>query len=512
MTSWSWFARGTLQTRGFTLGEFSVCLFLCLFDARGASLPAATSKTAASPVLTRRDGEVANKSGKVSLELSPHANMHLTGTTNKTDQLPNTNSTIHLKKDYVMLAHHVECSAEYAIRTAANSVEECARACMAEVGCVVFSFHGRHNGCRISMCGDAYARQATGQGCGKSDGKVLTVKSGCGTGSAPGSKLYAITETSRLLQRAQRGTGAPIAPYQMLRSNAACGKYYKTAVSAGDAGDCAVACSKAAGCWAFSFSHGDCRLSACLDSKAKNAEGECGASNTGSGIVGLSTQCAVEDSADANMYLILQLSVLAKDAGCIGQYKRIQGVSSVDQCRKKCISHSECKVFSYGPMNGCRLSSCLNETVKGPCDWTVESSKSSAGFANHEKNNMTLDDAKARCLELGQDTCRAITCYQNNTECSVRSSGTTTHGLLDETTHIPAAACYQALVQGQGHQCGASDQSVFSWEGQCFLGSSPGDYVYDIPTKLVKINRPMSGNKASLQQMRNQSWKHPIRK
>mmetsp|Transcript_129540 Transcript_129540/g.242342 ORF Transcript_129540/g.242342 Transcript_129540/m.242342 type:complete len:542 (+) Transcript_129540:59-1684(+) len=498
---------------GLTLGVLSGCLLLGLLGTTGSGLPAETNNAAGSPVLIRREAEAAVNSDRVALELSPSGIMQQRAKTNITDHLPKSNMKNHLAKAYyTVIAPDAECTAEYFVRTQGTTPESCAQECMVEPGCGIFSFRGGHNGCRISMCGNLYARKRTGVGCGKSDGKVLSVKSGCGTGSSPGSSLYAVTASSRLMQRVEKGRSKPIAPYQMLQRNSECGKHYQTAVAA-DAGECAVMCSKAAGCWAFSFSDrdGDCRLSACLYSKAVNAEGECGAS-PGSGRLGLSTQCAVEESANASMYLILQMNVIAKDAGCIGQYKHMQGVSSVYECRRWCIAHESCRIFSYGTTNGCRISACSNASVNGPCDWTVQQSKSAAGFANGENTNMTLADAKARCLQLGKNTCRAITCYPNDKECSVRHSGTAREGLLDETTHVPAAACYEAAVQGVGHQCGASDESVFASEGQCFLGASPGDYVYDIPTKMVRTQtraRKRVAPDAHVQ--RNTSYKHPLR-
>mmetsp|Transcript_103429 Transcript_103429/g.179495 ORF Transcript_103429/g.179495 Transcript_103429/m.179495 type:complete len:723 (-) Transcript_103429:56-2224(-) len=262
------------------------------------------------------------------------------------------------------VAPDVECTAEYYTRTVGTTPSLCAHECFLEGGCLIFSWSAGHRGCRISMCSNSFAQDQTGVGCGESEGKTMKVASGCKTGQKPQGALFVISKGGPVLQTVEPGWAKPIAPYLLLQTEVMCGKRYNK-VSASDAGECAVKCSKSIGCWMFSFGvSSGCRLSACLDTEATDATGTCGKTPT-LGILGFSTQCEVDNDADSGTYLSLSFNIQAVDSGCKGQYKEMDGTRSPYECRHFCIAQEGCRIFSYGETNGCRISTCFDLDIHG---------------------------------------------------------------------------------------------------------------------------------------------------
>ena len=75
------------------------------------------------------------------------------------------------------------------------------------------------------------------------------------------------------------------------------------------------------------------------------------------------------------------------------------------------------------------------------CEWATHANKFSGGYAGgHSTTYSAISDAKAKCIELGVNVCKAITCA--GTRCTVRASASLGYSPTGETSYVPNAACY----------------------------------------------------------------------
>ena len=95
----------------------------------------------------------------------------------------------------------------------------------------------------------------------------------------------------------------------------------------------------------------------------------------------------------------------------------------------------------FGP-DGLEEASFAHEHDGSNCSWTGHPHKFSGGYANGVSEKFTLEDAKAKCIEMGATygKCKAVTCI-NEEECTVRGSSSlgTYHPV---TTHAPSGGCF----------------------------------------------------------------------
>lgn len=83
------------------------------------------------------------------------------------------------------------------------------------------------------------------------------------------------------------------------------------------------------------------------------------------------------------------------------------------------------------------------------CTWTEHEHEFSQGYAGEVFRIFSLSEAKDKCSALGPQVCRAVTCDERLTECTVRGSWPLQRSHYIEsvsyhqTTFVPAASCYQ---------------------------------------------------------------------
>ena len=85
-------------------------------------------------------------------------------------------------------------------------------------------------------------------------------------------------------------------------------------------------------------------------------------------------------------------------------------------------------------------------TPQAACSWSSHTGKYSGGHAGGVSTGFSIQDAKSKCIELGADTCKAITCNTGGV-CTVRASSFLRTSPSGETTYAPTTKCFQASAQ-----------------------------------------------------------------
>ena len=73
--------------------------------------------------------------------------------------------------------------------------------------------------------------------------------------------------------------------------------------------------------------------------------------------------------------------------------------------------------------------------------WAVHAGMFSPSYAGGHSTSYSLSDAKAKCIELGPEVCKAITCSSSG-RCALGASANLGHSPNGQTSHTPNAACY----------------------------------------------------------------------
>ena len=80
-------------------------------------------------------------------------------------------------------------------------------------------------------------------------------------------------------------------------------------------------------------------------------------------------------------------------------------------------------------------------TTSTACSWTTYTNQYSDNYANGISTIYGLEDAKAKCLDLGSAVCPAVTCSSSGA-CTVRAGSSLTASPSNEISYVPSAACY----------------------------------------------------------------------
>ena len=90
--------------------------------------------------------------------------------------------------------------------------------------------------------------------------------------------------------------------------------------------------------------------------------------------------------------------------------------------------------------------------------WATHANKFSGAYAGGHSTTYSLDGAKSKCIELGANVCKAVTC--KGASCTVRASATLTASPIGETSYVPSAVA--GVAAGQ-----------FLWYGKFSTGPVP---------------------------------------
>lgn len=77
------------------------------------------------------------------------------------------------------------------------------------------------------------------------------------------------------------------------------------------------------------------------------------------------------------------------------------------------------------------------------CSWSTHAVKYSGGYAGGVSTQFVgADPAKSKCIELGQNVCKAVTCAGSGGRCTVRAGSSLHRSPSGETTYVPSSGCF----------------------------------------------------------------------